>query len=104
MFYGNKSATRQVRVDSVGLSVGNREARADRQRVKMKVEGLCHGNSIEHALRALRLAMRHATATAPCHSAVARTIAPSLVQVVCLAPRTVAIGEKSVTLMAEGLC
>jgi hypothetical protein len=28
------SATGQVRIDSFGLSVGNREARADRQRAK----------------------------------------------------------------------
>src|SRR5580693_5161909 len=32
--------------------------------------GLCHGNSIEHALEP-RLAKRHAAATASCHSAVA---------------------------------
>jgi hypothetical protein len=37
-----------------------------------ETQGLCHGNSIEHAWRA-KLATRHAAATASCHWAAAST-------------------------------
>jgi hypothetical protein len=45
MFCRNESATRQVRIDSFGLSVGNSEARADRQRGKL-VDCIASGTPI----------------------------------------------------------
>jgi hypothetical protein len=49
MFCRNESATRQVRIDSFGLSIGNREVRADRKRGKL-VDRVASGTPIRKLL------------------------------------------------------